>query len=149
MIMSPVPQYPALAVDAACSGNPGILEFRAVVVDAPDSSQSVNGKQVFYRGPYAQGTNNIGEFLALVLGLAYLKKHNLSWPIYTDSVTAMAWVRQRKCKSKIVWGKQNEELFYAVRKAEDWLRTHTWTNPVLKWETRLWGEIPADYGRKG
>ena len=87
--------------------------------------------------------------VTLVLGLAYLKKHNLSWPIYTDSVTAMAWVRQRKCKSKIVWGKQNEDLFYAVRKAEDWLRTHTWTNPVLKWETRLWGEIPADYGRKG
>ena len=143
------PPYPALAVDAACSGNPGTLEFRAVLVDSPTAVNSANGTQIFRRGPYAMGTNNIGEFLALVLGLAYLQQHNLSWPIYTDSVTALAWVRQRKCKSKIVWGKQNEELFITVRKAEDWLRTHTWTTPVLKWETRLWGEIPADFGRKG
>ncbi len=143
------PQCPALAVDAACSGNPGTLEFRAVLVDSPTGTNSANGTQIFHRGPYAEGTNNIGEFLAVVLGLAYLQKYHLSWPIYTDSVTAISWVRQRKCKSKVVWGKQNEELFHLVRKAEFWLHTHNWTTPVLKWETRLWGEIPADFGRKG
>ena len=136
----PRPQLPALAVDAACSGNPGILEFRGVVADS--------GIEVFRRGPFLQGTNNIGEFLALVLGLAYLKKHRLPWALYTDSVTALAWVRQRKCKSKLEWTQQNAELFFMVRKAEEWLRANTWTTPVLKWETSLWGEIPADFGRK-
>ena len=136
----PKPQLPALAVDAACSGNPGILEFRGVIADT--------GTEVFRRGPFAQGTNNIGEFLALVLGLAYLKKHNLPWVLYTDSVTALAWVRQKKCKSKIEWNMGNQELFMMVRKAEEWLRQNTWTTQVRKWETSVWGEIPADFGRK-
>ena len=134
------PILPALATDAACSGNPGVLEFRGVIADT--------GTEVFHRGPFPQGTNNIGEFLALVLGLAYLKKYNLPWALYTDSVTALAWVRQKKCKSKLVWGAQNQELFLMVRKAEQWLRQNTWTTPIYKWETSLWGEIPADFGRK-
>lgn len=134
------PQLPALAVDAACSGNPGTLEFRGVIADT--------GTEVFRRGPYEQGTNNIGEFLALVLGLAYLKKYNLPWTLYTDSVTALAWVREKKCKTKLQFNKDNMELFQMIRKAESWLRENTWTTPVCKWETSLWGEIPADYGRK-
>lgn len=116
------------------------MEFRGVIADT--------GTEVFRRGPYVQGTNNIGEFLALVLGLAYLKKHNLPWPIYTDSVTALAWVRQRKCKSKLEWTAANQDLLLTVRKAEAWLMQNTWTTPILKWETTLWGEIPADFGRK-
>jgi ribonuclease HI len=136
----PKPILPALAVDAACSGNPGVLEFRGVVADT--------GTEVFRRGPFMQGTNNIGEFLALVLGLAYLKKYNLPWTLYTDSVTALAWVRQKQCKSKLEWNAQNQELFLMVRKAEQWLRENTYTTQVLKWETSLWGEIPADFGRK-
>ena len=134
------PILPALAVDAACSGNPGVLEFRGVVADT--------GTEVFRRGPFMQGTNNIGEFLALVLGLAYLKKYNLPWTLYTDSVTALAWVRQKQCKSKLEWNARNQELFLMVRKAEQWLRENTYTTQVLKWETSLWGEIPADFGRK-
>ena len=136
----PKPILPALAVDAACSGNPGVLEFRGVVADT--------GTEVFRRGPFMQGTNNIGEFLALVLGLAYLKKYNLPWTLYTDSITALAWVRQKQCKSKLEWNAQNQELFLMVRKAEQWLRENTYTTQVLKWETSLWGEIPADFGRK-
>jgi len=134
------PILPALAVDAACSGNPGVLEFRGVIVDT--------GTEVFRRGPFVQGTNNIGEFLALVLGLAYLKKYNQPWVLYTDSVTALAWLRQKQCKSKITWNTENQELFLMVRKAEQWLRENTYTTRVLKWETSLWGEIPADFGRK-
>ncbi len=134
------PILPALAVDAACSGNPGVLEFRGVVADT--------GTEVFRRGPFLQGTNNIGEFLALVLGLAYLKKYNLPWALYTDSVTALAWVRAKHCKTKLVCTADNQELFRMIRTAEQWLRVNTWTTPVLKWETSLWGEIPADFGRK-
>lgn len=139
------PVYPCLCTDAACSGNPGILEFRAVAVPSGEKHMAV---EVFHRGPYQQGTNNVGEFLALVLGLAYLKKYNLPWTLYTDSVTAIAWVRARKCKSKVEWGAQNQDLLLAVRSAEKWLHDNTWTTPILKWETPLWGEIPADFGRK-
>ncbi len=134
------PILPALAVDAACSGNPGVMEFRGVIADT--------GTEVFRRGPFVQGTNNIGEFLALVLGLAYIKKYKLPWVLYTDSVTALAWVRERRCKTKIEWNASNQDLFLMVRKAEMWLHDNTWTTPVLKWDTKAWGEIPADFGRK-
>ena len=131
---------PALAVDAACSGNPGLMEFRGVVADT--------GTQVFHRGPYVDGTNNIGEFLAIVLGLAYLKHHNLPWVLYSDSKTAISWVRQKQCKTKLEWSSKNQDLLLAVRAAEKWLHENTWTTLIYKWETERWGEIPADFGRK-
>lgn len=133
-------KLPALAVDAACSGNPGLMEFRGVIADT--------GTEVFHRGPYVDGTNNIGEFLALVLGLAYLKKENLNWVLYSDSRTAISWVRQKQCKTKLEWGTKNRDLFLAVRAAEKWLHENTWSTPIYKWETERWGEIPADFGRK-
>ena len=131
---------PALAVDAACSGNPGLMEFRGVIADT--------GTQVFHRGPYVEGTNNIGEFLAIVLGLAYLKINNLPWALYSDSKTAISWVRQKQCKTKLEWNAKNQDLLLAVRAAEKWLHENTWTTPIYKWETERWGEIPADFGRK-
>lgn len=134
------PILPALAVDAACSGNPGLMEFRGVIADT--------GTQVFHRGPFADGTNNIGEFLAIVLGLAYLKLHNLPWVLYSDSKTAISWVRQRQCKTKIEWNTRNQDLLLAVRAAEKWLHENTWTTQIYKWDTEHWGEIPADFGRK-
>ena len=83
-----------------------------------------------------------------MLGLAYLKQHNLTWNIYTDSVTALAWLRQRKCKTKLPRTPENEPLFQMVAKAEAWLRANTYTTRIYKWDTEKWGEIPADFGRK-
>ena len=131
---------PALAVDAACSGNPGLMEFRGVIADT--------GSQVFHRGPYVDGTNNIGEFLAIVLGLAYLKKEKLDWALYSDSKTAISWVKQKQCKTKLEWSSKNQDLLLAVRAAEKWLHENTWTTSIYKWDTEHWGEIPADFGRK-
>ena len=131
---------PALAVDAACSGNPGKMEFRGVIADT--------GTEVFHRGPYIGGTNNIGEFLAIVLGLAYLKKHQLPWVLYSDSKTAIAWIKQKKCKTQLEWNTGNQDLLLAVRAAEKWLAENNWTTKIYKWETEKWGEIPADFGRK-
>ena len=133
-------KLPALAVDAACSGNPGMMEFRGVIADT--------GTQVFHRGPYVDGTNNIGEFLALVLGLAYLKREKLNWALYSDSKTAISWVRQKQCKTKLEWSNKNQDLLFVVRAAEKWLHENTWTTAIYKWETEQWGEIPADFGRK-
>lgn len=133
-------QLPALAVDAACSGNPGVMEFRGVVADT--------GSLVFHRGPFVGGTNNIGEFLAIVLGLAYLKKENLPWVLYSDSKTAQAWVREKRCKSKLTMTPENAPLFEMIRRAENWLQTNTYSTQIIKWKTEEWGEIPADFGRK-
>ena len=129
----------ALAVDAACSGNPGMMEYRGVYI--------ATGEEIFHFGPM-YGTNNIGEFLAIVLGLAYLKKHNLPWVLYSDSRTAISWIRQKKCKTKLEWSQKNMDLLLAVRAAEKWLSENTWTTTICKWDTENWGEIPADFGRK-
>ncbi len=130
----------SLAVDAACSGNPGRMEYRGVLVRT--------GEQIFHVGPLEQGTNNIGEFLAIVHGLALQEKQGTSLPLYSDSVNAQLWVRQGICKTKLEENEANAPIFDLIRRAEDWLRTHTFRLPIYKWETKLWGEIPADFGRK-
>ena len=133
------PTLDSLAVDAACSGNPGVMEYQGVYV--------ATGTQVFhYKSPV--GTNNIGEFLAIVHGLAYLKKHNLAQPIYSDSVNAISWVRQKLCKSKLPVNDKTQQLWQLIHRAEQWLRSNSYTTVILKWDTDHWGEIPADFGRK-
>ncbi len=134
------PILDSLSVDAACSGNPGTLEFRGVYTDTET--------EVFRRGPYENGTVNIGEFLAIVLGLAWQQKHKLKMPIYSDSRTAMSWVRKKKVNTKLKRNKKNEKLFYALAKALEWLENNEYDVEILKWRTDAWGEIKADYGRK-
>ena len=137
--------YPAtviensLAVDAACSGNPGAMEYRGVHI--------ASRQQIFHFGPM-KGTNNIGEFLAIVHGLALIKQNKWEMPIYTDSRNAMSWVKQKKCKTKLPRTLETEGLFQIIERAEKWLKENTYTTPILKWETKQWGEIPADFGRK-
>jgi ribonuclease HI len=135
------PILESISVDAACAGNPGKMEYRGVLTH--------NKKQIFIQGPYKKGTNNIGEFLALVHGIALLKnknQHNL--PIYSDSKIAMSWIRQKKCKTNLSFNKENNDLLELIKRAETWLKENTFKNPILKWETKAWGEIPADFGRK-
>jgi len=104
--------------------------------------------ELFKRGPYEMGTVNIGEFLAIILALAWLKKHKLEYPIYSDSKTAMAWVRKKKVNTKLERTAKNKELFKALDDAVLWLNKNPVNTQILKWETKIWGEIPADYGRK-
>lgn len=129
-----------LSVDAACSGNPGKLEYQGVDTNT--------GEKIFHQGPFPLGTVNIGEFLALVHGLAYLKSINSNMPIYSDSKTAMAWVRKKDIRTNLPRNSETLELFKLVDRALFWLRNNKWENKILKWETELWGEIPADFGRK-
>ena len=105
-------------------------------------------KKLFKQGPFPQGTNNIGEFLAIVHGLAFLKQNKSDRIIYTDSRTAMSWVRKKTCNTKLVETPQNQSLFDLIRRAVDWLNMNTYNTPIVKWETKAWGEIPADFGRK-
>ena len=135
-----LPNMESLSVDAACSGNPGAMEYRGVYTKT--------GEEIFHQGPFQNGTNNIGEFLALVHGLALLKQKNSPLPIYTDSKTALAWVKAKKTKSLLEKNEANAVLFDLISRAEKWLRENEYTTQIIKWETSVWGEIPADFGRK-
>lgn len=130
----------SLSVDAACAGNPGVMEYQCV--------NTADNTPVFASGQYPIGTNNIGEFLAVVDALKHLQKIGSDMPIYTDSVTAIAWVRNRRLKTTLVRTDVTASLFDAIDAALDWLNNNIYSNPVLKWQTESWGESKADFGRK-
>ncbi len=131
----------SVAVDAACAGNPGKMEYRGV--------WTADSRELFHMGPLEEGTNNIGEFLAIVHALAMLKQQDKPHlPIYSDSKTAQGWVKKGICNTKLEATGRNAKIFDLIQRAENWLAVNKITNPILKWETEAWGEIPADFGRK-
>lgn len=131
----------AIAVDAACSRNPGPVEYQGVSL--------ATGERLFHLGPLQGGSNNMGEFLAIVHALAMLEQQGRTGvTIYSDSRTAMAWVRNRKARTTIAPTAANAPIRALIARAEAWLQSHTPANKVVKWQTELWGEIPADFGRK-
>ena len=135
------PILPSLCVDAACSGSPGILEYRGVFTES--------GDPVFHEGPFPDGTNNVGEFLAIVHALDWMQKHKSPLPVYSDSENGISWVYGGRCKTNLRRTLRNAPLFAKIRTAEIWLSENKIENgSVLKWDTGLWGEIPADFGRK-
>ena len=134
------PELNSISVDAASSGNPGIMEYQGV---------DTNTKEVLFKmGPFNNATNNIGEFLALVHGIAILEKDLQKRIIYSDSVTAMSWVRKKRCQTKLKRNDENEEVFILIDRATKWLKENNYSATIKKWETKKWGEIPADFGRK-
>lgn len=130
----------SICVDAACSGNPGAMEYRGL--------DFATGKEFFKQGPYQQGTNNIGEFLAIVRAIAMLKHYGSNQVIYSDSKIAISWVKLKKCKTKLMLNSKNQDVFTLMHNAETWLANNTYTTIIKKWETEAWGENPADFGRK-
>ena len=130
----------AWAVAAAGAKNPGPVEYRGV--------ELMSGRELFRVGPIAGGTNNLGEFLAIVHALALQEKLGVCHPIYSDSVSGMAWVRNRKIKTTLTPTEENAKLFELLRRAMTWLNTHSYQARIMKWDTPRWGEVPADFGRK-
>lgn len=135
------PLLPSICVDAACSGSPGRLEYRGVNTET--------GEEIFHVGPYNDGTNNVGEFLAIVHALTWQAKHNMHVPVYSDSQNAISWVHQGECRTRLKHSSKNAILFAIIRSAENWLAENELPEgKILKWETGVWGENPADFGRK-
>lgn len=130
----------SISVDGACNVVTGIVEYQGV--------DTKTKKVLFKQGPFEGGTNNIGEFLAIVHGLAYCKKKNINIPIYSDSKNAMSWVRDKKVRTNQEKNDKNTELFDLIDRAIKWLENNDYSNKILKWETKAWGENPADFGRK-
>lgn len=130
----------AWAVDASCLGNPGTMEYRGV--------ELMTGRQIFHAGPFKSATNNIGEFLAIVHALALMEQRNDPHPIYSDSITGISWVTKRKINTKLKATAANRPVFEMMQRGMQWLNTHSFRVKLMKWQTELWGEIPADFNRK-
>lgn len=134
------PILDSISVDAACNGSTLRMEYQGVSTSTK--------KNIFKMGPFDDGTNNTGEFLAIVHALALCKKNKMKIPIYSDSLTAITWVKKKKANTKLKRTEKNKELFNLIERAENWLKENTYQNQILKWLTQVWGEIPADFGRK-
>lgn len=134
------PILESISVDGASSSRGGMSEYRGVFTH--------NAKEIFRQGPFPEGTNNLMEFLALVHALGYCKQKGILLPIYSDSRTAILWVQKKEIKTKQPRTKNNEQLFALIDRALKWLKENDYSNKILKWETKVWGEIPADFNRK-
>lgn len=132
--------YDSISVDVGTRGNPGPVEYKGV--------DTRTGEILFYVGPIENGTNNLGEFIAIVHALAYLKKLGNSKTVYTDSQTALAWVRKKKPATTLARNESTRKIWELTDRAVQWLENNTYENKVLKWNTEKWGEIKADFGRK-
>ncbi len=140
-LLSPTPPVAeSYCVDASCLGNPGLLEYRGVY--------TANGQEIFREGPFQNGTNNVGEFLAIVHALAWMKTQGIAAPLYTDSAIAIGWVKRGKCLTDLKPDEKNAPLFDRIARAERWPQENGIHVPILKWDTEAWGEIPADFKRK-
>lgn len=139
--LSPSYNPNSLCVDAACSGNPGQMEYQGVWTDSREPA--------FASPVYPVGTNNIGEFLAIVEGVQYLiEQGRTDAIIYTDSMTALAWVRNKAVKTTLERFPETENLWRKIDQALDYIHEHPIQIRLEKWQTDDWGEIHADFGRK-
>lgn len=134
------PLAESISVDGAWNTATGVIEYQGVYTRT--------GQLIFRQGPFEDGTNNIAEFLAIVHALAYCKANNITLPIYSDSRNAISWVMAKKARTNHTPSARNAKLFELLDRAEQWLKQHTYSNKILKWETKAWGENPADFGRK-
>lgn len=134
------PDLDSVVVDAAWNTATGDMEYQGFYLKTKE--------RLFHKGPFKHATNNIGEFLAIVHALAMLHKQNSKLPIYSDSRTAISWVKAKKANTKLVEKEGNEVVFELIKRAEKWLQNNQYDNKIIKWETDHWGENPADFGRK-
>lgn len=132
----------AIAVDASCTGNPGMTEFQGIDLRT--------GETVLKSKTYRKGTNNIGEFLAIVKCLEMIRTGMIKGNpiIYSDSQAAIAAVKNKKLKSTLSEDEDTKEILQDLKKAEQMLKENLYETEIRKWDTQKWGETPADFGRK-
>ena len=124
-----------IATDGAHSTKERLTRFRAVDLSS--------GKELFSEA-VGNWTNNIGEFLGIVEAVRYILKHPESpRTVYSDSLTAVTWYRNRQAaSSRRCPALQKAEIFLKVVAAK------ITDIEVRHWDKRRWGEIPADFGNK-
>jgi len=130
-----------LSVDASIRQNPGgkfiyrglDLATKEVIFDFTN--------ELDYRG-----TNNIGEFLALVDGIRAVKdRPREERVIYTDSLNALRWVSNKECRTKFRY-QGTDDL---INDALNFLHYELDYEVSLRhWDKIRWGEPISDYGLK-
>lgn len=133
----------SIATDAACPSNPWPIEYRGVCIN--------NKKEIFSIWPLSGGSTNIAEYLGIIHGLAWMMDHSDYTILYSDSKIAINRVETNTFRTQIHETNENKELRDIIRRAQERLRN----NPTRKQKivlkkrpTKLWGQIPADFGRK-
>lgn len=135
------PTHECLTVDGAFSGSTKVMEYRCVM--------NVSGEVIFRSKPFVGGSNNLAEFLALIGAMRY--RDSIGEPlldIYSDSKTALAWVRDKQLNTTIDIDSLDPVVQGRITAAMRYLKANPPPKNLKKWDTAAWGEIPADYGRK-
>lgn len=129
-----------ICVDGSSRGNPGIAEYKAIDLST--------GKELF-KINIGVSTNNIAEFIGLTHAINFARKNGYD-NVYSDSQTAIAWVRNRKAKTSLRLNSETSKSINYLQHSEKYLQTlePTFFKIVKKWETKKWGENPADFGYK-
>lgn len=140
LILIGKPIWNSISVDGAGNTQTGVVEYQGV--------ETKTKKVLFKMGPFNDGTNNMVEFLGIVHALAYCKQQNINLPIYSDSKIAIGWIREKQIGTNHPKSEMNLKLFELMERGIKWLNENEYQNQILKWETKAWGENPADYGRK-
>ena|ERR1035437_6062123 len=134
----PIPTH-GISVDGFCSGNPGPGGYRGV---------DLSTGEVLFRRNYNWCTNNLAEFMGVVHAVSYVKVKKLDYGVvYSDSAIAIGWFRSQKISSGIDLMK-GKDVLEDLRRSLLWLSEQKHLIAVNKWQTKLWGECPADFGNK-
>lgn len=128
-----------IAVDGYCDQSTNRGGYKGI---------DISTGEILFQRNYSYTTNNICEFLAVCHALGYNKKNNSEYGIiFTDSQVAISWLRNQKINSGINMEK-GKDVLEDVGKCIRWISEQKRLTPVVKWETKVWGEIPADFGNK-
>lgn len=130
-----------ICVDCFCRENPGDSGYRGIDLET--------GEIVFINKFLGKCDNNIAEFIALVHGLMFCKKERKHERVYSDSEIAIEWVKNKSINTRFFTG-DKPELAEKIWRAERWLvnEKQTYNKHFFKWNTKEWGENPADFGNK-
>jgi len=126
-----------ICVDASTRPtNPGFTEYRGM---------DLQTNQVIFHTKIGFASNNVGEYCAIVEALCWCERNNKHVTIYSDSKIAINWIMRQRTSSGAKICKDAFELF---KECENYVRKMKYVHHIKWFDKRIYGEIPADFGRK-
>ena len=122
-----------LTSDAGTHGNPGPCEYQVT---------DLKGKILEHRH-LGVHTNNYAELAGIeaMVRIAGERGESVCW---TDSTIAMGWIRSGRLGPTV----REPELIKGLIHRINALQAEYPNVTLKKWNTREWGQIPSDFGRK-
>lgn len=127
------PPREGICSDAGTHGNPGPCEYQVC---------DLKGKVLEHK-KLGVHTNNYAELAGIGAMLQYAAINGIT-KCWTDSQIAIGWIASGRLGPTV---HERDVILRMVTEIQTILRK----NPkleLLKWHTKKWGEIPADFGRK-